>query len=69
MVQLRVLCVKGFSFMNDKAKTKTDPQTESHIDVRPLYTPADLEEWDYDKQVGYHVPWPPLDHAPVRGHG
>jgi methylmalonyl-CoA mutase N-terminal domain/subunit len=27
-------------------------QTSSHIEVNPLYTPADLEHWDYDQQLG-----------------
>jgi methylmalonyl-CoA mutase N-terminal domain/subunit len=35
------------------AATPADPQTSSHIPVRPLYTPADLEGWDSDRQVGY----------------
>ena len=39
-------------------KTKTQPQTDSHIDVRPLYTPADLVGWDYDRQVGYPGEYP-----------
>jgi hypothetical protein len=29
-----------------------DPQTASHIPVRQVYTPADLEGWEYDRQVG-----------------
>jgi len=45
--------------VTDKGKIATresapaDPQTSSHIPVRPLYTSADLEGWDYDRQVGY----------------
>ena len=42
--------------MSEKSKpavAPVDPQTSSHIPVRPLYTPADLEGWDYDRQVGY----------------
>jgi len=35
-----------------------DPQTSSHIPVRPLYTPADLEEWDYDRHAGYPGDFP-----------
>jgi methylmalonyl-CoA mutase, N-terminal domain len=35
-----------------------DPQTASHIPVRPLYTPADLEAWSYDEQVGYPGEFP-----------
>ncbi len=36
----------------------SDPQTSSHIPVRPLYTAADLESWDYDQQVGYPGQYP-----------
>ena len=49
--------------MGDKVKTEdeakaaappaAEEQTSSHIPVRPLYTPADMEGWDYDRQVGY----------------
>src|ERR1051325_3100310 len=40
--------------MSDKLKTGTDdPQTSSNIPVRSLYTPSDLENWNYDQQVGY----------------
>ena len=39
--------------------TRDEQQTSSHIPVRPLYTPADLEDWDYDRQVGY--PGEPFD--------
>jgi methylmalonyl-CoA mutase N-terminal domain/subunit len=34
------------------------PQTASHIPVRQLYSPADLESWDYDRQVGYPGDYP-----------
>jgi methylmalonyl-CoA mutase N-terminal domain/subunit len=33
-------------------------QTSSKIDVRPLYTPAGLQDWDYDRQVGYPGQYP-----------
>src|SRR5436309_9023969 len=33
-------------------------QTSSKIPVRPLYTPADLEGWNYDQQVGYPGEYP-----------
>jgi methylmalonyl-CoA mutase N-terminal domain/subunit len=36
----------------------TDPETSSHIPVRPLYTPADLADLDYDQQVGYPGDFP-----------
>src|SRR5690242_13793200 len=35
-----------------------DEQTSSHISVNPLYTPADLEGWDYDRDVGYPGQFP-----------
>jgi methylmalonyl-CoA mutase N-terminal domain/subunit len=35
-----------------------DPETSSHIPVRPLYTPSDLEGWDYDRQVAYPGEFP-----------
>jgi methylmalonyl-CoA mutase, N-terminal domain len=47
--------------MADKIKAAvetSDPQTSSHIPVRPLYTPADLDGWDYDRQVGYPGQYP-----------
>src|ERR1039457_5696609 len=34
------------------------PETSSHIAVRPLYTPADLAAWDYDRDVGYPGEYP-----------
>src|SRR6266568_6350796 len=36
----------------------SDEHSSSHIAVRPLYTPADLEGWDYDQQVGYPGKYP-----------
>jgi methylmalonyl-CoA mutase N-terminal domain/subunit len=43
----------------DPALTGKDEQeTSSHITVRPLYTPADLQGWDYDRQVGYPGQYP-----------
>jgi methylmalonyl-CoA mutase N-terminal domain/subunit len=53
--------------MTDKLKTDpaskspasaADPETSSHIPVRPLYTPADLEGWNYDEHVGYPGEYP-----------
>ena len=50
--------------MADQTKTahppgaSFDPETSSHIPVRPLYTPADLEGWDYDQQAGYPGQFP-----------
>ena len=36
----------------------SEPQTSSHIPVRPLYTASDLAGWDYGKQVGYPGEYP-----------
>jgi methylmalonyl-CoA mutase N-terminal domain/subunit len=41
-----------------KADVATDPETSSHIPIRPLYTPSDLEGWNYDQQVGYPGDYP-----------
>jgi methylmalonyl-CoA mutase, N-terminal domain len=35
------------------SKVSAHPETSSHIPVRQLYTPADLEDWDPDRQLGY----------------
>ena len=40
------------------AKVADDQQTSSHIPAHPLYTPADLENWNYDQQVGYPGEYP-----------
>src|SRR5215470_10656413 len=46
-------------------KTRTVPsklaerqQTSSHIEVKPLYTPADMEHWNYQQQLGYPGQFP-----------
>ena len=36
----------------------SEPQTSSHIPVRPLYAPSDLDGWDYGGQVGYPGQYP-----------
>ena len=33
-------------------------ETSSHISVHPLYTPSDLEGWDYNSEVGYPGQFP-----------
>jgi len=33
-------------------------ETSSHVPIRPLYTPADLAAWDYDRDVGYPGEFP-----------
>jgi methylmalonyl-CoA mutase N-terminal domain/subunit len=35
-----------------------DPETSSHIPVKPLYTPADLKGSDYESEVGYPGEYP-----------
>jgi len=40
------------------ATASADPQTSSHISIHSLYTPADLEDWDYERQVGYPGDFP-----------
>src|SRR6266513_1898409 len=41
--------------MKEKAKPAAPPaaETSSHIEVKPLYTPAELEQWDHDRDVGF----------------
>src|SRR5579863_2900743 len=39
-------------------KSGEPQQTSSHIDVNPLYTPSDLEGWEYDSEVGYPGQFP-----------
>ena len=37
-----------------KATEQTlDPETSSHIPVRQLYTPADLNAWNEQQKLGY----------------
>jgi len=35
-----------------------EQKTSSHISVHPLYTPADLEGWDYDRDLNYPGQFP-----------
>src|SRR6202161_2973210 len=35
-----------------------DPETSSHLPVKPLYTPADLKGFDYESEVGYPGEYP-----------
>ncbi len=46
----------------EPATKRADPlpgqETSSHIAVRPLYTPADLAAWDYNRDVGYPGEFP-----------
>src|SRR5438270_4509331 len=40
------------------AKVADAQQTSSHIPVHPIYTPADLEGWNYDQKLGYPGEYP-----------
>ena len=40
------------------AKLADAQETSSHISVHPLYTPADLEGWDYDRELSYPGQFP-----------
>jgi methylmalonyl-CoA mutase N-terminal domain/subunit len=49
--------------MTDKLKTAPpqsppDPETSSHIPVRPLYTPVDLKGWNQEAEIGYPGEYP-----------
>jgi methylmalonyl-CoA mutase, N-terminal domain len=39
-------------------KPADERETSSHISVHPLYTPADLEGWDYDGELNYPGQFP-----------
>jgi methylmalonyl-CoA mutase N-terminal domain/subunit len=39
--------------MAEKPKPRPEPETSSHIEVKPLYTPAELEGWEHDRDVGF----------------
>ena len=42
-----------------KASSKHESvKTSSNIEVHPLYTPADLQDWQYDQQLGYPGQFP-----------
>src|ERR1035441_10108618 len=41
-----------------KAAALPGEETSSHIAVRPLYAPAELAAWDYDRDVGYPGQFP-----------
>ena len=41
-----------------KPERAADPETTSHIPVRPVYTASDLEGWDRDGQLGYPGEFP-----------
>ncbi len=39
-------------------KLAENQETSSHLSVHPLYTPADLEGWDYDRELGFPGQFP-----------
>ncbi len=41
----------------DKSKV-SELETSSQIPVQPLYSPADLADWDYDRELGYPGDFP-----------
>src|SRR5512141_185478 len=45
---------------DSKPAVKSEPQfsTTSNIPVEPLYTPSDLEGWDYNSEVGFPGEYP-----------
>jgi len=44
--------------MTEKTKSAPCLQIHTHMPARPLYTPADIEPTDYDRQVGYPGEYP-----------
>ena len=42
----------------ERKSQESEAQTSSHIPVQPLYTPSDLADWDYDRDVGYPGEFP-----------
>jgi len=49
--------------LTEKPKTAqreetSKPQTPGSVDVRPLYTPADLGQWNYENEAGYPGEYP-----------
>ena len=43
---------------NPTAKNTPEMETSSHIPVHPLYTPADVADLDYDREIGYPGEYP-----------
>ena len=39
-------------------KLAEQQETSSHVNIKPVYTPADLEGWNYDRQLGYPGQFP-----------
>jgi len=42
----------------ERKSQESEAQTSSHIPVQPLYTPSDVADWDYDRDVGYPGEFP-----------
>ena len=42
----------------ERKSQESEAQTSSHTPVQPLYTPSDLADWDYDRDVGYPGEFP-----------
>ncbi len=40
------------------SKAPDEKETSSHISIHPLYTPADLEAWEYDRDLNYPGQFP-----------
>ncbi len=43
---------------NQRGARSASAETSSRVPVRALYTPADLADWDYDRDVGYPGEFP-----------
>src|SRR5258708_27914216 len=43
---------------SETSAASLDPETSSHIPVKPLYTPADLKGADYEGEIGYPGEYP-----------
>jgi methylmalonyl-CoA mutase N-terminal domain/subunit len=39
-------------------KLAENQETSSHLSIKPLYTPADLDGWDYDRELGFPGQFP-----------
>jgi methylmalonyl-CoA mutase N-terminal domain/subunit len=42
----------------ERKSQESEAETSSHIPVQPLYTPSDLADWNYDRDVGYPGEFP-----------
>ena len=53
-----LLCPKANTKGAVATKLAPEQETSSHISVHPLYTPADLEGWDYDRDLNFPGQFP-----------